>query len=163
MAVDVDAERDRERVRQWHIGLSERMPDVSTRQLRNLLRSRFEMLCLAPIPSDIERHIVRSARGRPGWIERCAELAREPRYWRDDRLFATLLCIDSEIALRGTIDRQFGPNLVDAVERRGALGNENRSAASYRMRAVRDRVPPLGPTGGILIRLEIGSWLQHIH
>jgi Cdc6-like AAA superfamily ATPase len=105
MAVDVDAERDRERVRQWHIGLSERMPDISTRQLRNLLRSRFEMLHVAPIPLDIERHIVRSARGRPGWIEKCAELAREPRYWRDDKLFAALLCIDSEIELRRTIDR----------------------------------------------------------
>lgn len=55
---------------------------------------------MAPIASDIERHIIRSARGRPGWIVRCAELAREPRYWRGDTLLGTLLCIDSEIVLR---------------------------------------------------------------
>lgn len=100
MAVDVDAERDRARMRRWRLALSVRMPLTSTRRLRTLFRSRCTEFRLAPIAPDMERHIIRSARGRHGWIVLCAELAREPRYWRGDKLLPTLLCIDTEIALR---------------------------------------------------------------
>jgi len=103
LAVDVDSDRERDRMRGWHLALSERMPTASAGQLRRLFRLRCAQGCVAPIPPHFERHIIRAARGRPGWIELCAKLAKQPDYWWCDVPLVNLLCIDCEIALRGAI------------------------------------------------------------
>jgi len=49
----------------------------------------------------IEEHVVHAARGRPGFIMRCIELAIEDKYWKERRLLVNTLCSDAEVATRG--------------------------------------------------------------
>lgn len=100
-AVDVDDERERGRVRPWRYGaMSVRMPLLPVRQLRRLLHLRCDGLGLPFIGPAAEQRLIEAARGRPGWIVKCTELAREARYWCDHGLLVTVLCVDTEAAVR---------------------------------------------------------------
>jgi len=99
--VDVDVERERMRMhkRAKSLALSVRMPLASTRQLHALLSSKCaERGC--SVKPHAEHQLLRTARGRPGWIVLCSTLIGDARYWHDGHLYATLLCTDTEIALR---------------------------------------------------------------
>lgn len=97
--IDVDVDRERQRMRAKRLALSVRMPPVSMRQLRTLLRSECAEHHLT-VALDMERQILRAAQGRPGWIVQCTTLMPESRYWHGGRLYPTLLCTDTEITLR---------------------------------------------------------------
>jgi len=100
LVVDFDIERDRRHVRALHVGmLSVRMPRTDARALRQLLRSACTDTRVT-LDGPVQAQIVRAARGRPGWINRCAALITQGRYWRDDRLLVNVLCTDTEISLR---------------------------------------------------------------
>jgi len=101
LAVDVEKERDGQHLRHRHLGtLSLPMPPAAAERLRGLFRKRCAMCRLPRIPPNQQRQIIRAARGRPGWIMQCARLIPEERYWRGKLLRASLLCVDTEIALR---------------------------------------------------------------
>lgn len=101
LAVDVEKESDGQRLRHRHLGtLSLPMPSMPTGSLHRLFRNCCVEYRLPRIPRHLERRIIRSARGRPGWIVQCARLIAEERYWRDEILQASLLCVDTEIVLR---------------------------------------------------------------
>jgi len=106
---DVDVERERQQMRAKRHALSVRMPPVSTRQLRMLLRSRCAEHDLT-VALDMERQILRAAQGRPGWVIQCMTLMPHSRYWHDGRLYPTLLCTDTEITLRQGHLRLLAPN-----------------------------------------------------
>ena len=101
LAIDVDEERDHRRLPGRHLGISWLpMPRASTRTLRGLFR-RYTTGGKRPrITAHQERQILRAARGRPGWIVQCARLMAEKQYWRGETLYTSVLCIDTEIALR---------------------------------------------------------------
>jgi predicted ATPase len=101
LAIDVDEERDRRRLPGRHLGISWLpMPRASTRTLRGLFR-RYTTGGKRPrITAHQERQILRAARGRPGWIVQCARLMAQKQYWRGEALYTSVLCIDTEIALR---------------------------------------------------------------
>jgi hypothetical protein len=107
--VDVDAGRERQRMRSKRLALSVRMPPVCVRQLRTLLRSRCAEQHLT-VALDVERHILRAAHGRPGWIIQCTTLMPQSRYWHGGRLHPTLLCTDTEIMLRQDHLRLLAPD-----------------------------------------------------
>ena len=99
---DIDVERERRLLKAGRLGgLPVRMPLTPAVRLRRLWRARTEASELAPIEPKTERHLLRAARGRPGWILRCAELASHARYWQHDKLaLVNVLCMDTEIVLR---------------------------------------------------------------
>ncbi len=101
LAVDVEKKYDRQRLRHRHLGtLSLPMPLASPRRLRRLFRDRCtdgKVPSLSPIH---EHQIIRAAHGRPGWIAQCARLIAHGRYWHDKILHVSVLCVDTEIALR---------------------------------------------------------------
>lgn len=100
-SVDVDAEKERNRMRPWRYGaMSVRMPLATARQLRRLLDERWRTLRLPPLEGEAAHTFVEAARGRPGWIRKCAELARERRYWCAYGPLVTVLCVDTEAAVR---------------------------------------------------------------
>lgn len=101
-AVDVDDQRERSRIRRpsRYGAMSVRMPLTSTRQLRRLLYTLSGGPGLPPLQPNIERTLLEAARGRPGWIVRCAQLARESRYWCEHGLLVSTLCVDTEAAVR---------------------------------------------------------------
>jgi predicted ATPase len=100
-AVDVEDERERQRMRPWRFGaLSVRMPATSTPRLRKLLHARRTNLQLPALEREDERRLLGGARGRPGWIVQCTELERDGRYWRNERLLVGVLCTDTEAAVR---------------------------------------------------------------
>lgn len=100
-AVDIDGQRERSRMRRpsRYGAMSVRMPLMPTRQLRRLLHTLTEGFDLTLAPS-LERQLLEAARGRPGWIVKCAELACEPRYWSERGLLVSTLCVDTEAAVR---------------------------------------------------------------
>ena len=101
LAVDVDAARDRQRLRKHRLGMFwVPMPPTSPTRLRRLFRIGCEQCAIPRLPPDQERRIIRAARGRPGWIVQCIHLIAHRRYWRDQTLYTSLLCTDTEIALR---------------------------------------------------------------
>lgn len=101
MAVEVDVERERQALRQWHLGVSSlSMPPLSTRQLHTLFRAHCADLKIPDITPAQERQIIHATRGRPGWVMQCSRLIAHNRYWRDQMLYASVLCTDTEIALR---------------------------------------------------------------
>jgi energy-coupling factor transporter ATP-binding protein EcfA2 len=101
LAIDVDEERDRRRLPGRHLGISWLpMPLASTRTLRRLFRGYTTDSKRPRITAHQERQLVRAARGRPGWIVQCARLLPQRRYWHGKTLYASVLCIDTEIALR---------------------------------------------------------------
>ena len=80
--------------------MSVRMPLTPTRQLRRLLRLLTGSIGLPPLAPGLERQLLEAARGRPGWIVKCAELACEPGYWSEHGLLVATLCVDTEAAVR---------------------------------------------------------------
>ncbi|MGH8291043.1 MAG: ATP-binding protein [Steroidobacteraceae bacterium] len=101
-AVDIDDQWERSRIRRpsRYGAMLVRMPLTPTRQLRRLLYALTGGLGLPPVPSGVEQKLLQAARGRPGWIAKCAELACEPRYWCEHGLLASVLCVDTEAAVR---------------------------------------------------------------
>jgi hypothetical protein len=100
--VDLEEERDRSRMRRpsRYGAMCVRMPCTPTRQLRRLLYTLTGGLGLPPLAPSLEEKLLRAARGRPGWIVKCVELACEPRYWCEHGLLVTALCVDTEAAVR---------------------------------------------------------------
>ncbi len=105
-AVDVDDQRERQNMKPWRFGaLSMRMPLTSARRLRRLLDARRESLNLPALEPEAQQRLLGAAKGRPGWIVQCTELARDGRYWSGQKLFLTVLCTDTEVAVRyGALD-----------------------------------------------------------
>ena len=100
-AVDIENEAQRRALRAWRYGaLTIRMPAAPTATLRRLLAVQAERLQLPALDSRVRTALVAAARGRPGWIVSCAELAREPRYWGDQGLLLSVLCVDTEAVVR---------------------------------------------------------------
>lgn len=101
-AVDIDDQRERARIRRpsRYGAMSVHMPLTAARQLRRLLQALTGGLGLPPFAPAIEQRLLESARGRPGWIVKCMELAREPRYWCEHGLLVSTLCVDTEAAVR---------------------------------------------------------------
>ena len=100
-AVDVDDERERRVVRPWRYGaLSVRVPLASKAQLRRLLLERAADLGLSEFDAPAQERFLAAARGRPGWIIDCTELARLPGYWCEHGPLVSVLCIDTEVAVR---------------------------------------------------------------
>lgn len=99
--VDVDVERERMHMRKRarSLALSVRMPSTSTLRLRSLLHVKCAEHGFS-LESEAEHQLLRTARGRPGWIVQCTTLMADARYWHDGHLYPTLLCTDTEIALR---------------------------------------------------------------
>jgi energy-coupling factor transporter ATP-binding protein EcfA2 len=115
LAMDVDVERDRQRLPGRHLGMSWLpMPLATARQLRKLFRAYCANYEIPGITADQEGQIVRAARGRPGWIVQCACLIAQSRYWRDATFYVSVLCTDTEIALRQGNLRLLPPE-VDTV------------------------------------------------
>ena len=106
LAIDVEKESDWQHVRHRHLGTSTlRMPPFSTSRLRRLFQACSAECRVPNISSNQERQILHAARGRPGWITQCARMIADERYWSNGILRASLLCVDTEIALRqGQLD-----------------------------------------------------------
>jgi hypothetical protein len=122
-AVDIDDERERSRVRRpsRYGAMSVRMPLTPTRQLRRLLYTLTGGLGLPPLAPGIEQKLLESARGRPGWIVKCMELACEPRYWCEHGLLVSTLCGDTEAAVRyQALDMLRPPSAVQDQDQSGA-------------------------------------------
>jgi len=101
LAIDVEKESDWQRIRHRHLGTSTLpMPPFPTPRLRQLFRTCCAENLVSNISRNQEHQILRAARGRPGWIVQCAQLIVEERYWQEETLRASLLCVDTEIALR---------------------------------------------------------------
>ena len=100
--VDVEEERDRSRIRRpsRYGAMCVRMPRMPTRQLRRLLYALTGGLGLPPLAASAEQKLLEAARGRPGWIVKCAELACEARYWCEHGLLVSALSVDTEAAVR---------------------------------------------------------------
>lgn len=97
-AVDVDAEKERNRMRPSRYGaMSVRMAPATARRL---LDARWRALRLPPLAAEAAHSLIEAAHGRPGWIVKCAELACERRYWRPYGPLVTVLCLDTEAAVR---------------------------------------------------------------
>lgn len=101
-AVDVEGPRDRSRMRRpsRYGAMSIRMPLTPTRHLRRLLHTLTGGLGLPPLAPRLEQKLLEAARGRPGWIVKCSELACQPRYWCEHGLLVSALCLDTEAAVR---------------------------------------------------------------
>jgi hypothetical protein len=101
-SVDIDDPRERSRIRRpaRYGAMFVRMPTTPTRQMRRLLYTLTGGLGLPPLASGVEQKLLEAARGRPGWIVKCTELACEPRYWCEHGLLVSTLCIDTEAAVR---------------------------------------------------------------
>lgn len=101
LAVDIETERERMRLRGRQLGTSHLpMLPMTTRTLHRLFRRHCADLDVPRIVLREEHRIIRAARGRPGWIVECARLAAHSRYWHDGHLYVSVLCTDTEIALR---------------------------------------------------------------
>lgn len=101
-AIDSDDQREYSRIRRpsRYGAMSVRMPLTATRQLRRLLYTLTGGLGLPPLAPRLEQRLLEAARGRPGWIVKCTELACEPRYWCEHGLLVCALCVDTEVAVR---------------------------------------------------------------
>ena len=101
LAVDVDSSRERGRLREQHLGCQTlRMPPFPSRAQRALLETRWAARELPALPVTIRRQLIRAARGRPGWIITCADLASDRTYWRGDTAQSAVLALDTELRLR---------------------------------------------------------------
>jgi hypothetical protein len=115
LVVDVDSPSERDRMRSWHAGaLSIRMPLMSSRRLRHSFLAASEAHDLPEIEPRTARYIIRTARGRVGWVTECIRRLQAREYWRDDRLHVAALCVDTEMAIRQS---RRGPNML---RRRGS-------------------------------------------
>lgn len=100
-AIDVEEEGARHQMKPWRYGaMSVRMPLSTAGHLRRLLHARCASLGLPPHDEEQEHRLLHTARGRPGWIVQCTELEREARYWCAHGLLISVLCTDTEVAVR---------------------------------------------------------------
>jgi hypothetical protein len=101
-AVDIEDKRDRSQMRRpsRYGAMSIRMPLTPTRQLRRLLCALIGGFGLPPLAPNVAHSLLKAAHGRPGWIVKCAELACESRYWCEHGLLVSILCVDTEAAVR---------------------------------------------------------------
>jgi hypothetical protein len=77
-----------------------RMPLATVVQLRRLLDERSRGLGLPPFDERAAHKLIEAARGRPGWIVKCTDLARESRYWCEHGPLVSVMCVDVEAAVR---------------------------------------------------------------
>jgi hypothetical protein len=100
---DIDSAREGNRLRALHLGcLSLRMPAFPSRVQHVLLAALWPVdQHPSPGPTAVRR-LIRAARGRPGWIRICAQLARDPKYWCAEGVKVRALALDSELLLRRT-------------------------------------------------------------
>jgi len=100
-AIDVDAPRDRERMRTWCLSHTElSVPPTSRVTLRRMLMQGASPERIARPSAGAITRLVQAAAGRPGYVSSCLELMQEPRYWAGDRLRMAILENDAEIATR---------------------------------------------------------------
>lgn len=101
LVFDIDSPRERAGLRARHLGcLSVRIPALPSRVQRGLLAALWPAdEHPYPCPADVRR-LIRAARGRPGWIAVCAELAGEPKYWCADGVKVGILALDTELRIR---------------------------------------------------------------
>jgi predicted ATPase len=101
-AADIEDQRDRLRIRRpsRYGAMIVRMPSTPTRQLRRLFYALTGGYGLPPMAPSVERTLLDAARGRPGWIVKCAELACDSRYWCEHGPLVSALCVDTEAAVR---------------------------------------------------------------
>jgi AAA domain len=101
-AADIEDPRDRSRIRRpsRYGAMTVRMPPTPIRQLRRLFYALTGGLGLPPLAPGVEQKLLEAARGRPGWIVKCAELACDSRYWCAHGLLVSALCVDTEAAVR---------------------------------------------------------------
>ena len=134
-AVDVDNEKERNRMRPWRYGaMSVRMPLATVLQLRRLLDERCRGLGLPTFDAHVAGRLVEAARGRPGWVVKCTDLARESRYWCEHGPLVSVICVDAEAAVRYESLDLFRPSSAVSFEefkRRNVAGE---SAPSDRVR-----------------------------
>ena len=110
LVVDVDSPHERDRMRSWHVGaLSVRMPLTSNQELYKLFLAATRTHEWPAVEPRIARYMIRTARGRIGWLAECIRRLQTPEYWRDDRLHVAALCMDTEIAIRQS---RTGPSML---------------------------------------------------
>lgn len=116
LAADVDTERERQRLRDWHLGASPvRMPAASAARLRRAFRSGCLKAGVERPVGPWESQLIRAAEGRIGWIRQCVALIDGSRYWDGDILYAGVLCSDTEMMLR---DPEIAAGLLGEQPRR---------------------------------------------
>lgn len=98
---DVDTPAQHARLRGFHLGHIElAAPEISRRALRQMLVRGH----IADDDGHAQESLVRKARGRPGFILACIELARDDHYWSEGRLLVTTLAGEAELVTRRLID-----------------------------------------------------------
>jgi hypothetical protein len=101
LAVDVDVPRERARIRRWCVSHHEfEVPPLQPGALRRLLSAELHRRSLPAIDVSEATALAREARGRPGFIVRCCELARDRSYWREGKIRVPALSWEAELALR---------------------------------------------------------------
>lgn len=101
-ATDIEDQRDRSRIRRpsRYGAMIVRMPSTPMRELRRMFYALTAGLGLPPVAPGVAQKLLEAARGRPGWIVKCAELAADSRYWGGHGLLASALSVDTEAAVR---------------------------------------------------------------
>lgn len=100
VVVDDEIERHRPQLRPWRMAsLAIRMPQTAPEVLHKLLEDRSVALRLPTLDAEVTQRLIRSARGRPGWILECAKRQTDARYWQGKQLFVSAVCGDTETAL----------------------------------------------------------------
>jgi energy-coupling factor transporter ATP-binding protein EcfA2 len=101
LVFDIDSPRARVLLRAQHLGcLSLRMAVLPGRIRSRLLASLWPPGEHSYPGRAIVSRLIRAARGRPGWIVVCADLAADPQYWRADAMMVQSLALDTELRLR---------------------------------------------------------------
>lgn len=149
-AVDVDDERERNRMRPWRYGaMSVRMPLATAMQLRRLLDERCRCLRLPPFEAQAAHKLVEAARGRPGWIVMCTDLARDSRYWCKHGPLVSVMCVDAEAAVRyealGML-RPISAAHVEEFQRGNVAGAPAPSDRARRFSGISSRPRSVDPT-----------------
>jgi len=99
---DVDTPAEHERLRGFHLGHVElAVPKANRGTLRRLLTQAR----LAGEDDGVRERLASAARGRPGFVVACVELARDDHYWNDGRLLVTTLAADAELLTRRLVAR----------------------------------------------------------
>ena len=134
-AVDVDTVVERTGMRPWRYGaLSVRMPAATARELGRLLDERWSASRLPALAAEARAAFVEASGGRPGWIAKCTELAHEQRYWCPWGPLVTVLCVDTEAAVRyralAMIRAELPARSAGQMTAQGASDAANESAAS---------------------------------
>lgn len=153
-AVDIDDQRERSRIRRpsRYGAMSVRMPLTPIRQLRRLLYTLTGGLGLPPLAPGIEQKLLESARGRPGWIVKCMELACEHRYWCEHGLLVATLCVDTEAAVRyQALDMLRPPSAAQ-----GRTGPDRVAVADYPTASGQSRTEAGSEASGLITPKQAG-------